>query len=269
MAAIPRARLPLAWGAAQHRAMRKTALALLLLATSASAEPPLGLDHAIVYARPGAPEQAALKSAGFTVAPTINRDDGQGTSSVTVEFLNGFLELIYPDPGVRVAPGMEAVAQKFRDRADWRATGVSPFALQMHRNASAPAVLPFPTFKVRADWMQPGESIEILTPREAPKALGLLVPPRATDVAANLGLAADPVKGAMFRHASGARRITGVEIVAPSADAFPPAPAAYAARDTMVKFTVGNEWLMILTLDGGAQGKVRDLGPDLPLILRY
>lgn len=249
--------------------MRKTAFTLLLLATPAFAEPPLGLDHAIVYARPGAPEQEALKKAGFTIAPMVNRDDGQGTSSVTVEFLNGFLELIYPDPNVRVAPGMEAVAQKFRDRADWRTTGVSPFALQMHRNSAAPAVLPFPTFKVRADWMQPGESIEILTPRAAPKALGLLIPPRATDLAANARLAADPVKGAMFHHASGAKRITKVEIVAPSADAFPPAAAAFAAQDPAVEFTTGNEWLMILTLDDGAQGKVRDLAPDLPLVLRY
>jgi hypothetical protein len=248
--------------------MWKSAFALLLAATPAAAEPPLGFDHAIIYAHPGAPEQEALKKAGFTIAPMVNRDDGQGTSSVTVEFLNGFLELIYPDPSVRVAPGMEAVAQKFRDRADWRTTGVSPFALQMHRNATAPAVMPFPTFKVRADWMQPGEQIEILTPRDTPKALGLLIPPSATDIAANVKLAADPVKGAMFRHASGAKRITRVEIVAPSADALPPA-ATYAARDGTVKFTVGHEWLMILTLDDGSQGKVRDLSPELPLVLRY
>lgn len=248
--------------------MKITMFAALLAGAAPAAEPPLRLDHVIVYARPGAPEQAALKNAGFTIAPTVNRDDGQGTASVTVEFLNGYLELLYPDPGVPVAPQMQAVAQKFRDRSNWRDTGVSPFGLQLHKTAAAPAMFAFPTVKVHAAWMAPGENIELLTPRDRPKALGLFVPPSATDEVANTRLAADRVKGAMFRHPSGATRITGVEIVAPAAEDFPPA-AALAAQDRTVKFTLGNEWLLILTLDGGRQGKVRDLNPDLPLILRY
>lgn len=249
--------------------MRKLAFAALLAWTGpAAAEPPLALDHVIIYAQPGAPEQATLKRAGFTIAPMVNRDDGQGTSSVTVEFLNGFLELIYPDASVSVAPGMESVAQKFRDRANWRTTAMSPFGLQLHRTASAPAVLPFPTFKVHAAWMEPGENIEILTPREMTKALGLFVPPHATGEAANALLAADPVKGAMFRHANGAARVTHVEVVAPSAEDFPP-PTSYAAQDTRLTFTAGNEWLLILTLDGGRRGEVHDLMPGLPLVVRY
>ena len=43
-------------------------------------------------------KRRALEKAGFRIAPTVNRHDGQGTASVTVELLNGFLELIYPDP---------------------------------------------------------------------------------------------------------------------------------------------------------------------------
>lgn len=246
----------------------KTMIIAALLAASAATEPPLRLDHVIVYAKPGAPEQAALKNAGFTIAPIVNRDDGQGTSSVTVEFLNGYLELLYPDPSVPVAPEMQALARKFRDRANWRETGVSPFGLQMHRTAAAPATLPFPTVKVHAAWMAPGENIELLTPRDMPKALGLFVPPSATDEARNIRLAADPVRGAMFHHPSGATRITGVEVVAPLAEDFPPA-AVLAARDATVRFTVDHEWLLILTLDGGRQRKIRDLTPDLPLILRY
>jgi len=45
-----------------------------------------------------------------------NRHEGQGTASITVEFLNGFLELIYPDLTVPVSAGLQAGAEKFRLR---------------------------------------------------------------------------------------------------------------------------------------------------------
>jgi hypothetical protein len=72
----------------------------LTAATSARAgdERPLSLSHCWVVVATGVPERAALENAGFRIAPTINRHDGQGTASVTVELLNGYLELIYPDP---------------------------------------------------------------------------------------------------------------------------------------------------------------------------
>src|SRR5262245_37112140 len=50
--------------------------------------PPLTLSHAWVVVTTGAPERAALEKIGFRIAPTVNRHDGQGTSSVTVELLN-------------------------------------------------------------------------------------------------------------------------------------------------------------------------------------
>src|SRR5581483_3500057 len=137
---------------------------MLSCGAAAAAEPPLGLDHVIIYAQPGAPEQEALKRAGFTISPVVNHHDGQGTSSVTVEFVNGYFELIYPDPNVAVAPGLEAAAKRFVDRSDWRKTGLSPLGLQLHRTASAPATFPFPTFKVHVGWMRPDENLEILTP---------------------------------------------------------------------------------------------------------
>lgn len=67
-------------------------LAATLVAVSAAKAPPLTLSHAWIVVTPGAPERKALEGAGFRIAPTVNRHDGQGTASVTVEFLNGFLE---------------------------------------------------------------------------------------------------------------------------------------------------------------------------------
>src|SRR5678815_5352472 len=65
---------------------------------------PLALSHAWIVVPTGAPQRTVLEKAGFRIAPTINRHDGQGTASVSVEFLNGFFELIYPDPTVPISP---------------------------------------------------------------------------------------------------------------------------------------------------------------------
>jgi hypothetical protein len=66
------------------------ALALVTVGTVCVAQtPPLMLDHAWIVVTTGAPERALLERAGFRIAPTVNRHDGQGTAAVTVEFLNG------------------------------------------------------------------------------------------------------------------------------------------------------------------------------------
>ena len=72
----------------------------------------------------------------------------------------------------------------------------------------------------------------------------------------------------MLLHPNGARRWTGLRVVAPSADGFPPA-ASWIAGHGLVKFEVGSRWLLDVTLDDGAQGVTRSLEPDLPMIIRY
>src|SRR5262245_30835921 len=93
-------------------------IAFLMIVTAGSAfagdSPPLTLSHAWIVVPPGGVERAALEHAGFRIAPTVNRHDGQGTASISVELLNGFLELIYPDSTVPVAPETRAGAEKFR-----------------------------------------------------------------------------------------------------------------------------------------------------------
>src|SRR5262245_61581575 len=132
--------------------MRTLGLILLLISPAGpvlAVEPaPFRLSHAWIVVPTGAHERAALEKAGFTIAPTVNEHDGQGTSSITVELLNGFLELSYPDPNVPVSPGKEAAAEKFRLRSKWRETGYSPIGIVFDRIPGADATLPFPTWKV-------------------------------------------------------------------------------------------------------------------------
>ena len=231
--------------------------------------PPLRLSHAWIVVATGARERAALEKAGFRIAPTVNRHDGQGTASVTVELLNGFLELMYPDPTVPVSPASQAGAEKFRRKSAWRETGYCPIGIVFDRSPATPVKFPFATWRVSADWMEKGTFIEMMTPKEMPKAVSLSISshPGARE-SDNETLARDPVKGAVFLHPNGARRLTGLRVVAPAADDFPPA-ASYLAGLGLMKFDVGKGWLLDVTLDGGKQGVTRNLEPDLPMVIHY
>ena len=254
--------------------MRASQFAKLFIAAMAPAftaeAPQLTLSHSWLVVTTGAPERKALESAGFRIAPTVNRHEGQGTASVTVEFFNGFLELIYPDSTVPVSPDLKAGAEKFRLKSAWRETGYSPIGIVFDRTPATPQNLPFATWKISADWMEKGTFIEMMTPREMPKAVSLSISSHAASTRErdNEALARDPVTGAMFLHPNGARRLTQLRVVAPSQDRLPPA-ASYLAAQGLVKFDVGSSWLLDVTLDNGRQGVTKDLEPDLPVVIHY
>src|SRR5205807_10078618 len=99
-----------------HMIKSLTLTMVLLSAAVATDSPRLQFDHLWIMVSPGAPERAALERAGFRISSEVNHHDGQGTSSVTVEFQTAFLELMWPDAGVTVSPGSERAAEKFRQR---------------------------------------------------------------------------------------------------------------------------------------------------------
>jgi hypothetical protein len=253
------------------RAFRFAGLFVVCVRPALSADaPPLTLSHCWIVVSTGTPERKALEKAGFRIAPTVNRHDGQGTASVTVELLNGFLELIYPDPTVPVSPALQAGAEKFRLKSAWRETGSSPIGIVFDRTPATPEKLPFATWRISVDWMEKGTFIEMLTPKEMTRAASLSISSRPASMreSASEALARDPVTGAIFLHPNGARRLTRVRVVAPTADGFPPA-ASYIAGFGLVKFEVGNRWLLEVTLDDGAQGLTKNLEPDLPMVVHY
>ena len=254
----------------QSKKGRENEAALPKRSTSVEETPPLRLSHAWIVVTTGAPERKALEKAEFRIAPTVNRHDGQGTASVTVELLNGFLELIYPDPTVPVSPTLQAGAEKFRLKSAWRETGYSPIGIVFDRTPATPEKFPFATWRISADWMEKGTFIEMMTPKEMPKAVSLSISshPESARESENKRLAQDPVKGAMFLHPNGARRLTGVRVTAPSADSLPPS-ASYLSGNGLIKFEVGNRWLLDVTLDEGKQGATKNLEPDLPMVIHY
>ena len=108
------------------------------------APPPLMLDHAwMAVPEGGGPERALLEAAGFRFAPTPNRHEGQGTSSITIEFENGYFELISPDDSVPVSEGGGAIAKaRFVSRMNWRTTRDSPFGIGFQPDGGHAVALP-------------------------------------------------------------------------------------------------------------------------------
>jgi hypothetical protein len=240
--------------------MATIVISLLTSATPAEAAP-FKLSHAWIVVKTGAPERTALEKAGFRIAPNVNRHDGQGTASITVKFVNGFLELIYPDPSVKVTPALEAGAKKFDLKSRWHETGYSPIGIVFDRIPGRATPLPFPTWRISADWMKKGSFVEMMTPKEMSKAVSLSISSQVPSKreAENDKLARDPVKGVMFRHPNGAHRLSAMRIVAPCAECFPPS-AKYISEHGLAQFSVGKEWVLDVTLD---------LRPDLPLVIHY
>jgi hypothetical protein len=231
---------------------------------------PVELDHIWLVVSPGAPERVTLERAGFRVAPQVNRHEGQGTASVTVEFDNSFLELLWPDDSVRVSPGSEIAAYKFRRKMAWKTSGWSPIGIGLRRTLTSPDSLPFPTWPITAQWMRPGEALAMLTPRADSLGPSVWVVPRSMAVSEDSvarAVRADSAQAWTHAHPIGVHRLTAVQVTAPTRGLTPVTQVVNhlgAAR-----FEPGEHWLLELTFDNGARHLTKDLRPGLPLVIRY
>lgn len=226
------------------------------------------LDHILLHVSPNARERAALEQAGFRAAPNVNRHEGQGSASITFEFENSFLELVWRDKDVSVAQGLERAAEKFAKRSDWRASGWSPIGIALHR-VGVRKPLPVATWSVTAPWMDPGTSLEMLTPRDDERSPSISIHPHAVrdNPALDLVRADLRAAGAMTQP-NGVRRITAVKLLAPPQ--YTPIDAVrLLERDKVLTLGAASEWAVELTFDGGAQKKERDFRPQLPLVVKY
>jgi Glyoxalase-like domain len=238
-------------------------VALATVNAAAAAPPRLQFDHVWIMVSANAPERAPLERAGFQIAKEINRHDGQGTASITVEFENSYLELIWPDSTVNVAPGLERAAEKFRQRMLWRSSGWCPIGVGFRRIPPSNDAFPFPTWPWTAEWMPKGSAMVMLTPRDDTRSPALFVEPPALTNSAE-----QAARGSLYHHPIGARRITAIRLISPKTYQ-PIASLTYLQEQHLLSTKPGEEWLLELTLDGGRRKKSKDLRPDLPLVIRY
>src|SRR4030095_14968026 len=88
----------------------------ILLETRATAAPAeLEFDHVWIVVSRDAPERAALEKLGLKISPDVNRHDGQGTASITADFQNSYIELMWSDPTVSVARCASQSVTKFKN----------------------------------------------------------------------------------------------------------------------------------------------------------
>src|SRR4029077_3121101 len=237
-----------------------SAAAPSVLPSAASSEPQLEFDHVWIVVTRDAPERAALEHAGLKISPDVNRHDGQGTASISAEFINSYLELMWPDPTVSVAQGAERGVEKFKNRMSWRTSGWCPIGIGLHRVGPA-APLPFPTWTIAPDWMPKGTAIEILTARGDTKSPSFFIEPDVLAAKAQTNRKID-------NHPIGVERVTAIQLIRPK-EYQPVAAFTYLEKDGIFKSTEGKEWAIEITFDGGRKAQTKDLRPDLPLIIHY
>jgi len=240
--------------------------------SAASSEPQLEFDHVWIVVTRDAPERAALERAGLKISPDVNRHDGQGTASISAEFLNAYLELMWPDPTVSVAPGAERGVEKFKNRMNWRTSGWCPIGIGLHR-AGPSTTLPFPTWTIAPDWMPKGTAIEILTARDDTKSPSFFIEPPVLAVKEDANRRIDnasPARTASSAsdHPIGVERITDIQLIRPK-EYQPVTSFAYLEKAGIFKSAEGKKWAIEITFDGGRKAQTKDLRPDLPLIIHY
>jgi len=237
--------------------------ASIVARVAAASGPGIERDHVWIMVSLNAPERAALERVGFQISKDVNHHEGTGTSSITVEFENAYLELMWPDPKVPVAPGLERASEKYHQRQLWRTSGWCPIGVGFRRTTTSNEALPFPTWTWTADWMPKGSVIEMLTPRDDTRSPALFIEPHALSDTKE-----QAARAALYHHSIGVRRMTGVRLVSPKT--YEPIEALrYLEKQGLVRVGKGGEWMAELTFDGGKQGKMKDLRPDLPLVIRY
>lgn len=248
---------------------RLICLALFISISHAVAAAELEFDHVWIVVTREAPERTALEHAGLKISPNVNRHDGQGTASVTAEFLNAYIELLWPDPTVPVAPGAERGVEKFKHRMNWRTSGWCPIGIGLHRT-SPNTTLPFPTWSIAPGWMPAGTAIEILTPRDDTKSPSFFIEPPllAVNEEANRNLTENDPRRPSFQHSIGVDRITEIRIIKPKGYQ-PIAAFLYLEKAGLIKAEEGNEWAVDVTFEHGRKAQTKDLRPDLPLIIHY
>lgn len=215
------------------------------------------IDHIFIRARAGGPEAELLSSMGLTEG-SGNHHPGQGTENRRFFFQNGFIELLW----IADADEIQS-AQTRRTMLLERLTqdDASPFGI-CFRPSSGEGEAPFPHWQYTPAYLPPGLTIDIGTdvPLSEPMCFFL-----ATAVAPH----AYPIeRREPLSHALGVSQISSVTLTMPGAAQL--STCAAAARDSgQVRIEAGSVHLMKIVFDENRQGKLQDLRPHLPLILKY
>ena len=198
-------------------------------------------DGAWITIWAGTSQVHALKEAGFVNSPVLNPCEGQGTKSVTAEFHNGFLELMWSEPS-------HSPTNPFSRQPQYR----TQRRLEGWRRAAAVTEMDIETPAANDVNQRPAVFVSAST----------LAMDRAVD--ARRGRAIAPP----LLHPLGVKRVTAVRLLATSMDDRL-GPIDYVEKSVMYGLRAGTGWAVEITFDGASKGKTQDLRPNLPVVVRY
>ena len=192
-----------------------------------------------------------LERAGLAVGRRT-RHTGFGTANSCFFFKNAMLELIW------IAEESEARSTAIQplglwERSRWRETGTNPFGASVR--VTADEEWPFPNWPLDVEFL----------PVDAPLAM-----------ASNSGVVMEPLLfGLPCRHAPADldvshslqdKVVTAVEITVRD---LAPASILQDLAIGEVRFAGGDENLMRISIEAGAQGQELDCRPDLPIVMSW
>lgn len=215
------------------------------------------LDHIFVRVAPGAPEAEAPRRIGL-LEGSGNTHPGQGTANRRFFLRNAFIELLWVADAAELASERTRPTRLGERLAD---AAASPFGICFRPAAGARAA-PFPAWSYVPAYLPPGMTIEIA--RDAP----LSEPMWFHLAAATAPEAAPPARRQPLAHPVGLREITSVVVTVPGARAWSAAAQAAIATGRLA-LREGEAHLLEIGFDGETCGRVHDLRPALPLVLRY
>ncbi len=215
------------------------------------------LCHVFAFVEPGAPERAALESAGLRES-FRRRHPGQGTANVCYCFDNAYLELLWIEDGAD-AESPAIARTRLAERARWRDSGTCPFGISV-RTERPGQPLPFPTWDYRPPYLPAGMAIPVALSSEDPRQPFLFRSPGdARPDAWTDGRAGERQRPA------GLADIAGLHLALPPGVAAAPdlVPLCEAGWLTVDNAAAGEPPRMTLTLSGSDGGPPRRLSlPD-------
>ena len=202
----------------------------------------LELDHVFCFCAPELPEATQAESVGLRVNEG-RRHENQGTANRSILFEKNYLELIY------LASKEEAEGNplQLHCRANWKATGASPFGVALRGTLAKHEKLNF--WEYRPSYL-PSGAILIHKEDGGKGPLIFLMPPRGESNAALYPAQWPNIDLSLMRHPMGAKTIVSVKLNGPDYEwpLLSPVPC--------VAFAHANEPHMEIVIDGNLKSRV-------------
>jgi hypothetical protein len=221
----------------------------------------MDLDHVFVCTARDAPEAERLRELGLLEGtPNVHR--GQGTANRRFFFANAMLELLWvrdESEAASQAVSRTGLLPRWRGRAE-TACG---FGFCFRPSGARPDPTPFTTWDYHPPYLSPSIGIPVATNSAIVTEPMLFCLPSGERPDA-----APPARRQPLRHPLGVREITRAELVSPHAER-PSTELGAAVEAGLLALRRGREYRLEITFDRAARGREANLGPELPLVLRW